>query len=65
VALRSIPKRDNSPGATIYTNGIEQSEREVRRDRLKAAGATVDIISPEWWRLALPGFWEGTDQERG
>src|SRR3982750_1706792 len=31
----------------IATNGFEQSELEVPRDRLKAAGATVDIASPE------------------
>jgi protease I len=29
------------------TNGFEQSELEVPRDRLKAAGATVEIVSPE------------------
>ncbi len=31
----------------LATNGFEQSELEVPRDRLKAAGATVDIVSPE------------------
>ncbi len=31
----------------IATNGFEQAELEVPRDRLKAAGATVDIASPE------------------
>jgi protease I len=31
----------------LATNGFEQSELEVPRDRLKAAGATVDVVSPE------------------
>jgi protease I len=31
----------------LATNGFEQSELEVPRDRLKAAGATVVIASPE------------------
>ena len=31
----------------LATHGFEQSELEVPRDRLKAAGATVDIASPE------------------
>ena len=30
----------------LATNGFEQSELEVPRDRLKAAGATVDIVAP-------------------
>jgi protease I len=33
--------------AILATNGFEQSELEVPRDRLKAAGATVHIVSPE------------------
>ena len=33
--------------AILATNGFEQSELEVPRDRLKENGATVDIISPE------------------
>src|ERR1035437_5345396 len=33
--------------AILATNGFEQSELEVPRDRLKAVGATVDIVSPE------------------
>lgn len=32
--------------AILATNGFEQSELEVPRDRLKAAGATVEIVSP-------------------
>ena len=31
----------------VASNGFEQSELEVPRDRLRAAGATVDIASPE------------------
>lgn len=33
--------------AILATNGFEQSELEVPRDTLKAAGATVEIISPQ------------------
>jgi protease I len=33
--------------AILATNGFEQSELEVPRDRLKENGATVEIISPE------------------
>ena len=31
--------------AIVATHGFEQSELEVPRDRLKQAGATVDVIS--------------------
>ena len=31
--------------AILATHGFEQSELEVPRDRLKAAGATVDVVS--------------------
>jgi protease I len=33
--------------AILATNGFEQSELEVPRDKLKAAGATVHVVSPE------------------
>jgi protease I len=33
--------------AILATNGFEQSELEVPLDRLKKAGATVEVISPE------------------
>jgi protease I len=33
--------------AILATNGFEQSELEIPRDRLKAAGATVHIVSPK------------------
>ena len=42
----------------LATNGFEQSELEVPRDRLTEAGAKVDIVSPE------PGVirgWAGSD----
>ena len=38
---------DNKKIAILATNGFEQSELEVPRDKLKAAGATVHIISLE------------------
>ena len=31
----------------LATHGFEQSELEVPRDRLRAAGAQVDVVSPE------------------
>ncbi len=33
--------------AILATNGFEQAELEVPRDKLKAAGATVEIVSPQ------------------
>jgi protease I len=33
--------------AILATHGFEQSEFEVPRDKLKAAGATVHVVSPE------------------
>ena len=38
---------DNKKITILATNGFEQSELEVPRNRLKAAGATVHIISLE------------------
>jgi protease I len=38
---------DNKKIAILATNGFEQAELEVPRDKLKAAGATVHIISLE------------------
>lgn len=43
--------------AILATNGFEQSELEVPRDRLKQAGATVDIVS------LAPGEIKGWDQK--
>lgn len=42
--------------AILATNGLEQSELEVPRDTLKAAGATVEIISLQ------PGEIKGWDE---
>jgi len=33
--------------AILAAHGFEQSELEVPRDKLKAAGAVVNVISPE------------------
>src|ERR1700742_1423028 len=38
---------DNKKKAILATHGFEQSELEVPRDRLKAAGAVVHVISLE------------------
>jgi protease I len=38
-------KLDKKKIAILATHGFEQSELEVPRDKLKAAGATVDIVS--------------------
>ena len=43
--------------AILATHGFEQSELEVPRDRLKAAGATVDIVSLQ------PGEIKGWDKK--
>ena len=41
----------------LATRGFEQAELEVPRDRLRAAGATVEVIAPE------PGEIRGWDQK--
>lgn len=38
---------DNKKIAILATHGFEQSELEVPRDKLKAAGATVEVVSLE------------------
>ena len=48
---------DNKRIAILATHGFEQSELEVPRDRLKAAGATVHVISLE------PGEIKGWDKK--
>jgi hypothetical protein len=40
-----IMQLDNKKIAILATHGFEQSELEVPRDKLKAAGATVHIVS--------------------
>ena len=47
--------------AILATHGFEQSELEVPRDRLKAAGATVHVVSPE--KKEIKG-WEKKDWGR-
>jgi protease I len=44
--------------AILATNGFEQSELTVPRDRLREAGATVTILSPESGEIR---GWQGTD----
>ena len=48
---------DNKKIAILATHGFEQSELEVPRDRLKAAGATVHVVSLE------PGEIKGWDKK--
>ncbi|MFC0241835.1 type 1 glutamine amidotransferase domain-containing protein [Rhodopseudomonas telluris] len=45
----------------LATHGFEQSELETPRDRLKAAGAQVDIVSPEQGEIK---GWDGKDWGR-
>ena len=45
----------------LATNGFEQSELEVPRDTLKAAGARVDVVSPEKGEIT---GWDKTDWGR-
>ncbi len=45
----------------IATNGFEQAELEVPRERLKAAGATVDVASPQTGEIK---GWDKTDWGR-
>jgi len=45
----------------IATDGFEQAELEVPRDRLRAAGATVDVASPEGKEIR---GWDRTDWGR-
>ncbi len=42
----------------IATNGFEQAELEVPRDKLRAAGATVDVASPDGKQIR---GWDKTD----
>ncbi len=47
--------------ALLATHGFEQSELEVPRDKLKAAGATVHVVSPEQGEIK---GWDKTDWGR-
>ena len=42
-----MSKLDGKRVAILSTNGFEQSELEVPRDRLRQAGADVVVVSPE------------------
>ena len=45
--VEATPQLDGKRILILATNGFEQVELEVPRDKLKAAGATVDVVSPE------------------
>ena len=47
--------------AILATNGFEQSELEIPRDRLRAAGAKVDVVAP---RAGEIKGWDMTDWGR-
>ena len=53
-----MPKISNAKIAILATNGVEQSELEVPRDKLRSAGATVDVVTPDG--EAIRG-WDKTD----
>lgn len=53
-----MPKISNAKIAILATNGFEQSELEVPRDKLKSAGATVHVVTPDG--EAIQG-WDKTD----
>ena len=42
-----MPKITEARIIILSTNGFEQSELEVPRDKLRAAGATVHVVSPD------------------
>src|ERR1700761_3300623 len=44
---QNMPDIKQSKILLIATNGFEQAELEVPRDKLRAAGATLDIASPD------------------
>jgi len=52
---------DGKRVAILATNGFEQSELETPHDKLKAAGAQVDIVSPEQGEIK---GWSGKDWGR-
>ncbi len=47
--------------AILATDGFEQAELEVPRDRLKAAGATVEVVAPKQGEIK---GWDKTDWGR-
>jgi len=53
-----MSKLDGKRIAILSTNGFEQSELEVPRDKLRAAGADVVVVSPETGSIT---GWKGKD----
>jgi protease I len=53
-----MPEISNAKIAILATNGFEQSELEVPRDKLRSAGATVHVVTPDG--DAIRG-WDKTD----
>jgi len=53
-----MPKISDAKIAVLATNGFEQSELEVPRDKLRGAGATVHVVTPDG--QAIKG-WDKTD----
>ena len=56
-----MPSVDTTRILIISTNGFEQSELEVPRDRLREAGATVHVASPDGYTIR---GWDGDDWGR-
>jgi protease I len=56
-----MPSITDARIAILATNGFEQSELEVPLEKLKAAGATVDVVTPDG--AAIKG-WDKTDWGR-
>jgi protease I len=56
-----MPKITYARIAILATNGFEQSELEVPLEKLKAAGATVHVVTPDG--KAIKG-WDKTDWGR-
>ncbi len=57
-------KLDNKKIAILATNGFEQSELEVPRDKLKDAGATVRFPVPDS-RASVPAIYELSSENSG
>ncbi|MDF2096679.1 type 1 glutamine amidotransferase domain-containing protein [Aquibaculum arenosum] len=53
-----MPAISNAKIAILATHGFEQSELEVPRDKLRSAGATVHVVTPDG--QAIKG-WDKTD----
>jgi protease I len=53
-----MPKISNATIAILATNGFEQSELEVPRDKLRSAGAKVHVVTPDGESIR---GWDKTD----